>query len=183
MTLSLNDEPERLMVLPPLTSDVRDKIIALKVNKDPMPMPTVTPELMECFWNTLVSELPAFVHFMENWTIPAEIADSRYGVCAFQHFEIVEELDETTPENRLLEMIDGDIFRNRNNLEPWTGTAAELSRHLQRETSNCSDEARRMFTRGAACGSYLGRLEDSTAAYLRGRVSSRRVTGYNLWRH
>jgi len=177
MTLSLNDEPERLMVLPPLTSDVRDKIIVLKVNKNPMPMTTDTPELMECFWNTLVSELPAFMHFLENWTIPAEIADSRYGVRAFQHLEIVEKLDETTPENRLLEMIDGDIFPGRYNREPWTGTAAELSRRLQREGSNCCDEARRMFNWGGACGSYLGRLEDSTAAHVRGRVLSHRVTG------
>ena len=68
----------------------------------------------EAFWATLVSELPAFLHFLECWTIPAGIADARYGVSAFQHPEIVEKLDETTPEIRLLEMIDGEIHGNKN---------------------------------------------------------------------
>ena len=181
MTLSLNDEPERLLVLPPLTSDVRDKIIVLKVNKHPMPMPTDTPELTETFWDTLVSELPAFLHYLESWTIPADIADSRYGVRAFQHPEIVEKLEETTPEIRMLELIDGDIFSNRMNRIPWTGTAAELTRRLMRENAECRDEARRMFSWGGACGTNLGRLEKSTAAYVSGRVTSRRVNGIRHW--
>ena len=45
MSLSLNDDPERLQVLPPLDIDVRDKIIVLKVIKARMPMPTGSPEL------------------------------------------------------------------------------------------------------------------------------------------
>ena len=178
MTLSLNDEPERLLVLPPLTSDLRDKIIVLKVNNRPMPMPTDTPELMAAFWTTLVNELPAFLHSLESWAIPPEIADSRYGVRAFQHPEIIEMLDDTTPENRLLEMIEGEMFNNPHyRPEPWSGTAAALSRELKHNHSSCRDEANRMLAWGGACGTYLKRLEDSTAAHVRGRVTSRRVNG------
>lgn len=180
MTLTLNVEPEHLLVLPPFRSDVRDKIIVLRVKNSPMPMPTGTPELEKVFWNTMVSELPAFLAYLESWTIPADVADARYGVRAFQHLEICEKLDETTPEMRLLEMIDAEIrvdgFR-----PAWNGTAAELTRHLMRENSGCRDEARRMFNWGGACGSYLGRLEISTAPYVAGRVASRRVNGISHW--
>jgi hypothetical protein len=180
MTLTLNVEPEHLLVLPPFRSDVRDKIIALRVNKSPMPMPTGTPELEKLFWNTLVSELPAFLHHLENWTIPADVADSRYGVRAFQHPEIIEKLDETAPEMRLLEMIDERISFG-NFCREWNGTATDLTRHLTRESSGCRDEAKRMFNWSGACGSYLSRLENATAPHVAGRISSRRVNGIRRW--
>jgi hypothetical protein len=181
MTLSLNDEPERLLVLPPLTSDVRDKIIVLKVVKKPMPMPTDTQENSVRFWSSLVSELPAFMHWLENWTIGPEIADSRYGVRAFQHPELIEKMEETAPEIRLFEMIDGNFFSTPLNREPWTGTAADLSRRLQWETCHYKEEARKMFAWSGACGSYLARLESSTAARVNGRVTSRRASTGRIW--
>lgn len=177
MTLSLNDEPEHLLVLPPLTADITDKIIALKVHKKPMPMLTHTPKRADCFWTTLVSELPAFAHWLESWAIPAEIADPRYGVAAYQHPEIVEKLGETSPENRLWAMIEDEIYGNKFNREPWTGTAANLERKLLQDTSDCRDEARRMFGWSGACGTYLGRLEKSKAEHVVGRITSHRVNG------
>ena len=177
MTLSLNDEPEHLLVLPPLTDDITDKIIALKVNKMPMPMPTGTSEEAAQFWSRLVGELPAFAQWLEDWTIPAHIADSRYGVAGYQHPEIVEKLSDTCPENRLMAMVDDEIYGNQFNREPWSGTSAELERRLLRDTSDCRDEARRMFGWSGACGTYLGRLEKSKAEHVVGRISSRRVNG------
>jgi hypothetical protein len=115
MSLSLNDDPERLQVLPPLDIDVRDKIIVLKVIKSRMPMPTGSPELDARFWNQLILELPAFLHHLEQWQVPSELADSRYGITPYQHPEIVEKLEQTTPELKLLEFIDGEIFHNPQN--------------------------------------------------------------------
>jgi len=180
MTLTLNVEPENLLVLPPFRSDILDKIIALRVKNSPMPMLTGTPEQEKAFWARLVSELPAFLHFLETWTIPAEIVDPRYGVRAFQHHEICEKLDETSPEMRLLEFIDEEMVFDNFHRE-WTGTAVVLTRHLLRENSGCRDEARRLLSWGSACGSYLGRLEDSTAPYIAGRVRSHRVNGIRHW--
>ena len=177
MTLSLNDEPEHLLVLPPLTPDITDKIIVLKVHKKPMPMLTDTPDRADLFWNTLVSELPAFAHWLENWAIPPSLADARYGVLAYQHPEIVEKLGETSPENRLMAMIDEEIYGNKFNREPWIGGAAGLERKLLQDGSDCRDEARRMFGWSGACGTYLGRLEKSKAEHIVGRFSSHRVNG------
>ena len=177
MTLSLNDEPEHLLVLPPLTPDITDKIIVLKVHKKPMPMLTDTPERADLFWKTLVSELPAFAHWLENWTIPGELADPRFGIMAYQHMEIVEKLGETSPENRLWAMIEEELYGNKYNREPWTGTAVKLERKLLSDTSDCRDEARKMFGWSGACGTYLGRLEKSKAGHIGGRISSHRVNG------
>lgn len=181
MSVSLNDDPERLLVLPPLDEDVRDKIIALKVMKCGMPMPTHTPELQELFWNTLVGELPAFLSHLKNWTIPANLADARYGVCAFQHPEIVEKLNATNGENRLLELIDLTIFGNRWNRESWTGSAAELERKLTDDDCAYRHDAKRLLNWNAACGSFLGRLEKSKAEFVAGRVSSRMLRGKTQW--
>lgn len=181
MSVSLNDDPERLLVLPSLDDDVRDKIIALKVMKCAMPMPTNTPELQELFWSTLVSELPAFLHHLETWAIPAEIADARYGVCAFQHPEIVQKLNATNSENRLLELIDLAIFRYQMLRKPWTGSAAELERKLTDDNCEYRYEAKRLLHYNGACGSFLGRLVKSRCEDVAGRVSSRILRGHSLW--
>ncbi len=75
-------------------------------------MPTGSPELDARFWDRLMLEMPAFLHHLEQWQVPDELADSRYGITPYQHPEIVEELEQTTPELRLLELIDRQVFHN-----------------------------------------------------------------------
>lgn len=181
MTLSLNDDPERLLVLPPFDADVRDKIIVLKANKANMPMPTNGAGDEEIFWNQLVSELPAFLHFIEQYPIPAALQDSRYGIVAFQHPEIVEKVQETTPEIKLLELIDAGLWFGEVNPDSWDGTAAALEKKLVRENSHVSYEARRLLHWNNATGTYLARLRDSKAEQARGRVTSRKVHGNTVW--
>jgi len=181
MSMSLNDDPERLLVLPPLDDDVRDKIIILRVAKCEMPMPTSSEEEKELFWRTLVNELPAFLHHLENWTIPAEIADARYGVRAFHHPAIVEKLNATNSEARLLELVDLTVFRNQMERRPWSGLAAELERRLTCDECSYRNEAKRLLSWNAACGSFLGRLEKSNREFVAGRVTSRVLHGKTVW--
>lgn len=181
MSVSLNDDPERLLVLPPLDDDVRDKIIALKVVKHPMPMPTSTPDEAELFWTRLLSELPAFLAYLETWNVPAELADARYGVRAFHHSEIVEKLNATNSEDRLLELIDLTMFSNRFERRTWTGSAAELERKLTDDQSAYRTEAKRLLGWNAACGAFLGRLSKCRREYVAGRVSSRTLRGRTVW--
>ena len=179
MSVSLNDDPERLLVLPPLDDDVRDKIIALKVVKKAMPMNTSTPDEAELFWKTLVGELPAFLAYLETWSVPAELADTRYGIRAFQHPEIVEKLNATNSEDRLLELIDLTMLRGRR--EPWTGSSAELERKLTDVQSGYHNEAKRLLGWNAACGAFLGRLAKCRREFVAGRVSSRTLRGRTVW--
>jgi hypothetical protein len=47
---SLNDTPERLLILPPIDSDTRDKINIVRASAAGMPMPSETPEDKAKFW-------------------------------------------------------------------------------------------------------------------------------------
>jgi hypothetical protein len=187
MSLSLNDDPERLQVLPPLDIDVRDKIIVLKVIKARMPVRTGSPAADERFWAQLVSELPAFIHYLEQWQVPNELVDSRYGITAYQHPEIVEKLEQTTPELRLLELIDRQVFHNPETplnyarLEPWEGSAAELEARLVNPPSRVVFEARKLLNWQNSCGAYIGRLEDSESEHIAGRVASHKHYGQTIW--
>jgi len=181
MTLTLNDDPERLLVLPPFDTDVKDKIIALKVTKAPMPMPTGTGEADTAFWEQLVCELPAFLHFIDHYPVPAQLLDSRYGVSAYQHPEIVEKIQETTPEMKLLELIDQALWYAHVNPETWEGTAGKLERALTCDSSLVSYEARRLLSWNQATGTYLPRLRDSSAEQASGRVQSRKLHGQTIW--
>ncbi len=175
MTISLNDEPERLLVLPPLDEDVADKIMLLKVQSRPMPMPTSTPREQEAFWQTLTAELPAFVQFLDKYLVPEALRDSRFGIRSYHHPDLLHRLQETTPEHRLLELVDAVQF-NMPGSNPWTGTASELTALLQGDP-RYSQQGRELLRNAQSCGNYLTRLcgsEDS-------RVTSRILHGSRVY--
>lgn len=200
---SRNKDEEKLMVLAiglvddevvitPLDveheHDVRDKIIILKANRVEMPMPTGTPELDAAFWNTLVGELPAFLYAVQEWKIPEEIQDPRYGIRAYHHPEIVAKLEQTAPELRLMELIDRAIFRGsaapldeNGRMPAFSGSALELEAHLVRANGPVQYEARNLLTWQNSTGTYLGRLKDSSVAHVQGRVSCRTRNGQTIW--
>ena len=179
MTVSLNEEPERLQVLPPLDGDVADKVMLLKVNHTQMPMPTETPEEKERFWNALTAELPAFIHFLSSWEIPANLRSPRFGVRHYHHPELLEALNRTAPEHRLLALVD-DIHFRRKGLAPlpmaWQGTAEELERNLMGDES-FRRQVQQLLQFNSACGTYLGRLEAKPGS----RVTKRTINGYTRW--
>ena len=182
LMILLNDDPERLMVLPPLDADIDSKLMLFKVEAHRMPMPTATPENEEAFMNTLVSELPAFVDYLDGWAIPTHIADTRFGVVHYHHPEVVRDLGETTPEERLKEMIDEAIFGTTkvllNNPEPWVGNAAGLLRILTGKDSDCAREAEKLLAGGrAVCGKYLARLAKEHPE----RFSQHKEEGLTIW--
>ena len=64
LTITLNAEPEALLVLPPLDEHLADKILLLRSSRFPLPMPTVTKDERREFWRRLIAELPSFLHFL-----------------------------------------------------------------------------------------------------------------------
>ena len=158
LSISVNEEPENLMVLPPIDDSIRDKLILLKVQKKEMPLPTETPEERKVFWNTLIKQLPAFVYWLVNeWEIPEELRSQRFGVTHYHHPALLQAIDALSPENKLLGLIDSQIFRCRNTL--WLGTASDLEQQLNGQNSEVNYEARRLLNYNTACGVYLARLE------------------------
>jgi len=131
LTISLNDRPERLLILPPLAEDNRDKIILLRASRHPMPMPTELHQDKERFWNVLMAELPAFLFYLTQvFHVTEPWAGGRFGVKAFQHPALLTELDELSPAIQLLELIDlAQIWEVQSSV--WEGTALGLrERHF-----------------------------------------------------
>lgn len=176
VSITVNDEPENLMVLPPLDDSLRDKLILLRAFKRPMPMPTESNEERAAFWATLQSELPAFVHFLTTWTIPDELRSDRFGIAHYHHPELVQAIDSLAPEQKLIMLIDSELFSTPA-AGSWHGTAAELEIRLTATDSRCAHEARKLLTWSSACGVYLGRLAKKEP----GRVVDDRLSNSRDW--
>lgn len=156
LTITVNDEPENLMVLPPLDESLEDKIILLKADKHSMPMPTATPAERDAFWNALVEELPGFLSHVEQFVIPPELVSQRFGITHFHHPELLSKLDELAPESKLLSIIDNSVMLD---CMPWKGRASDLEREITDDDCQYHHEARKLLTWPTACGTYLGRLK------------------------
>ena len=175
-SVSLNDDTERLLVLPPIADDIADKIMLLKIGYKALPMATETTEEKERFWKALMAELPAFVHFLQGWQIPAELRCPRFGIRHYHHPELLTALDEHAPQTKVLELIDTEIFRLERRVMEYT--SSELERSLTRDSSSVAREAKLLFGYSSACGAYLGRL----AKDFPERVTKRILHGKTRWR-
>lgn len=156
LTVSVNDSPDNLEILPPFDDALLDKIILLHCAKRPMPMPAGTDEEKERFMDQLKAELPAYVYWLKNgYSMPAHMVDnSRYGIGAFFHPYIMALLDDMAPETRLLAVVDLVIWFD---LGPtWQGTAEELTKELL--NSSYKEQLRGIIPRDLGCGRLLGRL-------------------------
>lgn len=153
MSISLNDEPENLQVLPPLDPSLMDKLIILRCVRHTLPWPG--PEI-QVLREIIDTELSQFAHYLDGLTVPEHLVEPRCGLKAYQHPAILEELMQLSPEHQLIGLIDTVIFENE--FLTWKGTAADLETVLR--DSKYSREADRLFRFNTACGVYLARLHE-----------------------
>jgi len=166
LSISCNDEPENLLILPPLDVSIRDKISIFKINGGPMPMPTETDEERKAFRTAIHKSLPGYKHYLVNSKIPDEIRGTRYAVKEYQHPDILDVLNALSPEQRLEDIIDACLFNTglgpveQVKAKPWEGSATDLERELTNDNSLMKHEARKLFCFNNAGGTYLHRLSN-----------------------
>jgi predicted RNA-binding Zn-ribbon protein involved in translation (DUF1610 family) len=165
LTISVNDEPENLMILPPMDESLVDKIILLRARQAALPCETETDDGRARCWQILTSELPAFLDYLQKWSIPQELRSNRFGVKHFHHPDILQTLEELAPESKLSQLIDMDLFP-ASDAVAWMGTASELERRLSLSPL-IGPEARRLLSFNNACAAYLGRLASRHPARYR----------------
>lgn len=170
LTISANDEPEKLLILPPMDDDLTDKIVILKFDKHGMPMPTATSAERSAFWNALVDELPHYIFYLLNSEVPSELASDRYGVTHYQHPEIMEQLYQLTPEFHLLE-----LFRAAD-IESWEGCARDLEHRLF-NNENTKRRAQQLLDYAPNLVTYLKRLHEKKPHL----VGYRRTSSGGIW--
>lgn len=155
LSLTLNDNPEALLVLPPLDTDVADKIMLLKASPANFPFPSAKFPTQQSFMEKLRSELPQFLHWLRTWRIPGTLKDGRYGIVSFHHPELVDNLYDLSPELRLWQLIETYLFKVDFPGE-WEGTSSDLQSLLE---DRCKGrETRTVLPYSSACGQYLSKL-------------------------
>lgn len=158
VTISLNDQPENLTVLPLIRGDLVDKIILLHAHPASFPYGPRSKRGRERYRKQLSEDIPGFLHFLTEWKIPASMMSQRYGCRAYQDPELLGLLNEDQPETHLMELID--------RLKPWgvdelawEGTAAKLQHDLEEKDRH--GRVSKLLSWHGACGQLLARLYKS----------------------
>jgi hypothetical protein len=101
-TISLNDEPHHIAVLPELDPSLEDKLMILQCETHPLPLPSGTP-----IESAFERELPAFLyHLLYEYEIPPALRDERFGVKAFVHPNVKADLDDIDAKQTVAEVLD-----------------------------------------------------------------------------
>lgn len=175
ISMSVNNNPESLMVMPLIDESNEDKIILIKASMPPSPFPTLTADDYERYHLSMVAELPAVLWWLLNeFEIPEFARSARFGITHFHHPEILKEIDDMSPELRLMQYIDAVFFDIPGN-GPWEGDSNKLQNDLLH--SQYSQECRNLLYFNSACGTYLARLEKKFPS----RISQRRNTNGRIW--
>lgn len=106
VSISINDDPDSLRILPKLTPDFADKVMLFRVRHHPLPMPTRTAVEREAFSAAIRAELPAFLHYLLQHEPPPSLHSSRFGVLHYHNPELILDMGDDTPEGELLNLLD-----------------------------------------------------------------------------
>jgi hypothetical protein len=176
VTISLNDETENVCVLPPLDDSIADKLIIFRAKR---PVIMDTPEWghdRQKNWTKIVGELPAFISFLTDFSIPEQLRCDRFGVKHYHDPEILGMLSELSHERGLAELIDSTLFSAFDQLF-WEGTGAELERILTARDGFGYDQAKRLLHWQNSAATYLTRLCKLNPS----RYSKRIVNGKKIY--
>ncbi len=181
LTISINDDPDKMRVLPLYTPDIIDKMMIFHVESAPLPMPTETLEERKALRDAITEELPHFIAWLvHTWEIPEDIHSTRYGVSHYHDANLVTSMVEDTPSSELLALIDAAIFKAEGDMPKtfwelanhntgatadklWQGTAIDLEKLLMGEydghESSVRREAEKLFHHNK-CLRLLQRLKE-----------------------
>lgn len=155
IVIAVNDEPESMLVLPPLTTDVSDKIALIKCKVAVLPN---GPEEQEAFVAEMTREIPAYLHWLiTDFSLPDELKDQRCGVAAFRHGDLVDALQSLAAEDQmkafLIDAIQGNFIQT-----PIKMKAVEIQAILTAEDAMDRYAARNLLRWHGGCGQHMGRL-------------------------
>lgn len=186
VTISINDDPDKMRVLPVFTPDLRDKLMLFRVSCTPLPMPAASMEERAAFRKRIQTELPAYAWWLLHvHTIAPSLRSARFGVRAWIHKTLAIDLFDDTPAGELLQLIDqaqwaGKALWERTDAasvgDYWQGTAVQLERLLTR-VSSVRDESVRLFARHRL-DRLLARLREDRPD----RISHHRTGVCRYWR-
>jgi hypothetical protein len=168
LTISLNDEPENLLVLPPFDGSIEDKLSLFHARTFRWPMRVMEPNEKKIFAAQFASEIPAFLYWLSKYQIPDYTKARRWTVATYHNPRLLNCLTEVSPEFRLVELIkmcyllppdkEGKVLSG-GKYDTIQMTALELERGLTADESPVRYEARQLLNgQGRKMSAYLSRL-------------------------
>ena len=177
VTISVNDEPENLAVVPPLDPSIEDKVFLFhcaKAEKCFVPFRDKTGEIDRAgTWKAASGEVAA----VRAWllatfkSVPNPMRDDRFGIRAWHHPALRAELVSLAPETRFLQLVDDALFSGDDDGpdSDFVGKSSELEKQLRK--SEVAFEVEKVLRYVGACGSYLGKLSKSHGERISKRIA------------
>jgi hypothetical protein len=126
LSITLNDDPTSLRILPDLDMSVKDKVMIFRMK----PFGKFT----RCFKGKIEKELKYFAKYVYDYEIPDEMLDVRFGVQAYIESSISQIAQADSQWSSIVELLRmfRDIYFDDNNPDEsdWVGTASELMMRL-----------------------------------------------------
>ena len=173
LSISVNDEPENLAVLPVLDESVKDKIMLFRCTKANMPMSTATDEQREEFARIIKRQLPCYLDYLLNdFVIPVELQDQRFGIKHYHDPEILGSINEMSPEEQLLEILlthyrveeHPMIKTNMDNIKYRELTSVRIYQNLTEQYAPFNRAANKILPTIQSVKTYMNRLADQYPA-------------------
>jgi len=129
--ISLNEDPNSLLMIPDLDMNNEDKVIVLRCSPDsPFRFPG-----QDQVKKILKAELKMLCHWLEEWTPPTWLVNPKYrlGMRNYIHEATRRDAAINSFDSDILGVLtilwdtDDELVSLRNQKQPWTGTAAELT--------------------------------------------------------
>jgi hypothetical protein len=173
ISITLNDDPEAMMVLPPLDQHIADKIILLRASAFQFPLPMHSTAERSAAFEQYMAEIPAYLHWLlHEWQIPEHLRDpQRYNIATFHHPLLEESLDVLSPQAELLELLELCYGHQLDSGIPVEATHAEIEAALRAHDPRRTE---RLLSWRNACGSYLGKLAKKHPARVQHRSDGSR---------
>ena len=173
LSISVNDEPENLTVLPILDESLKDKISLFKCTKAAMPMPTGTNEERDKFAATIKAQIPCYLDYLlKEFVIPESLTDQRFGIKHHHDPEILGAINEMSPEEQLLEILiaeyrSHDTKTGNDSNKEFLLTSIDIFETLTGQYAAYGKAASRILTSVQIVSTYMNRLADKKPDFVK----------------
>ena len=162
ISITINDHPDKMKALPPLTGDFTEKLIMLQAQdaREFFKEFDHAPNPRRAVMAAIEAELPAFCNELIKLEIPQEMRSRRYGVISHVPEQLASLLFEQEPESHLLLLIDKELFGHGSEYacRDWEGDAEDLQQFLTNDSRPSRKSAQKLMGYPSACGQLLAKL-------------------------
>lgn len=113
VTLSINDDPDAIRILPKMTPDFTDKVQLFHIRHIPPDLLPQEDGEKDRFAAAISAEIPAFLDYLLSLVVPEKLREKRFGVQSYLNPELLQRMGDDTPEGEFLQLLDHGLIRGK----------------------------------------------------------------------